>query len=271
MTADEIIDISKIAVKCGVKSVKLTGGEPLLRDDLSEIVSGLAKLHGIEDISMVSNGRLLTFEKAEILKAAGLTRVNISIPSIRDEVYRSVTGAHFADAVEGMDNAIQVGLNPIKVNMVLLKDINEGEMWEAIEFARKKRIYLQFIELEPIGLSEDVYARYHFPLTDIVKELEHHAQHIKIRTHMHSRRIYSLDGVNVEVVKPIENTEFCLHCTRIRLTHDGKLKPCLMRNDNNLDILTPLRKGVPKEELEQLFIKAVELREPYWKGVPNQS
>ncbi len=150
--------------------------------------------------------------------------------------------------------------------MVLLKGVNDKELWTAIEFAQKRGVLLQLIELEPIGLPRESYEKYHFNLDGIIEKLERYAQNVKIRRYMHGRHIYTLDGVDVEVVKPIENTEFCLHCTRIRLTHDGKLKPCLMRNDNIVDILTPLRSGASDDKLNRIFLKALKMREPYWKG-----
>ncbi len=270
MTADEIVRITGIAAGLGVRSVKITGGEPLLREDLLDIVAGLDRLKGVEEISMVSNGRLLTYDKAKALSEAGLSRVNMNMPSIREEVYLRVTGARLKDAVEGIDNAVRAGLNPVKLNMVLLKGVNDGEVWRAVEFAESRGIVLQLIELEPTGLADEAYRRYHLVLDGIVEKLESKARNVRVRSFMQSRRVYSLKGVDVEVVKPIENTEFCLHCTRIRLTHDGKLKTCLMLNDNLVDVLTPLREGASPDELKGLFLKAVDARKPYWKGGPNQ-
>ena len=111
-----------------------------------------------------------------------------------------------------------------------------------------------------------MYNQYHFNIDSIVHDIEAQAKSVRIRKTMQNRKVYSLNGTKIEVVKPIENTEFCLHCTRIRLTHDGKLKPCLMRNDDLIDVLTPLRNGASEEELETLFSESIDLREPYWKG-----
>ncbi|MEM2123182.1 MAG: GTP 3',8-cyclase MoaA [Candidatus Bathyarchaeia archaeon] len=266
MSGGELLQLVEVASELGVRYVKLTGGEPLLRRDLPALISGISDLRGIREISMVSNARLLDYETAKVLKDAGLSRINIGIPSIRDETYYRVTGARLLDAVRGLENAVRVGLNPVKLNMVLLRGINEVEIWDAVRFAQERSVILQLIELEPIGLPDETYRLYHFPLDDIVERLEGLAKSVRVREFMHGRRIYSLDGVEVEVVKPIENTEFCLHCTRLRLTHDGKLKPCLMRNDNLVDVLTPLRMGASKDELKTLFLQAVSARRPYWSG-----
>lgn len=266
MSREELVLLVDVASELGVRYVKLTGGEPLLRGDLPSIISGIADLNGVREVSMVSNGRLLDYETAKVLRDAGLSRINIGIPSVRDETYHRVTGARLRDAVEGLENAVRVGLDPVKLNMVLLRGVNDGEVWDAVEFARERGVSLQLIELEPIGLSDEAYRLYHFPLDDIVARLEGMASSVRVRRFMQGRRIYSLDGVEVEVVKPVENTEFCLYCTRMRLTYDGKLKPCLMRNDNLVDVLTPLRMGASREALRDLFLEAVSARKPYWSG-----
>ncbi|MEM3073035.1 MAG: GTP 3',8-cyclase MoaA [Candidatus Bathyarchaeia archaeon] len=266
MTPDEVKRIVQISCELGVENVKITGGEPLLRRDLEEIVSGLKGLKALREISMVSNGRLLSAERSERLKKAGLNRVNINLPSLNPDTYMKMTGGSLEDALNGVRNAVEAGLTPVKLNMVLMKGLNDGEMWAAVDFAEKAGAVLQLIELEPVGLAPEVFERFHVPLEGFEEALNASAESMRVRKWMQNRKVYSLRGVDVEIVKPIENTEFCAHCTRLRVTCDGKLKPCLMRNDNLVDILTPLRRGASDEELKELFLKAVELREPYWRG-----
>jgi len=266
MTPGEVKRIVQVSTELGVEKVKITGGEPLLRNDLEEIVSGLRSLKALREISMVSNGRLLSAERSERLKKAGLSRVNINLPSLNPDTYMRMTGGSLEDALRGVKNAVEAGLTPVKVNMVLMKGLNDGEVWSAVEFAGKVGVVLQLIELEPVGLAPEVFERFHVSLEGFEEALKASAESVKVRRWMQHRRVYSLHGVDVEVVKPIENTEFCAHCTRLRVTCDGQLKPCLMRNDNLVDVLTPLRRGASDEELRELFLKAVELREPYWKG-----
>ncbi|MFQ5758803.1 MAG: GTP 3',8-cyclase MoaA, partial [Candidatus Bathyarchaeia archaeon] len=152
-------------------------------------------------------------------------------------------------------------------NMVLLRGVNTGEVERMIGFAERTGAILQLIELEPINVSEEYYKKHHFDLDDIEDRLEKKAYEIETRRHMQNRRAYFLPRVKVEVVHPIENTEFCQHCTRLRVTSDGKLKPCLMRNDNLVDILTPMHNGADDKGLTQLFTEAVKRREPYYKPV----
>jgi cyclic pyranopterin phosphate synthase len=176
-----------------------------------------------------------------------------------------VTGASLDEVSAGIDSAIQAGLDPVKINTVVMRGINNSEMTQLIGYAQKLGVTLQLIELEPVDGNMDSYARYHYPLDEIERKIAGIAKSVETRRYMQARRVYTLDGAKVEIVKPIENTAFCMHCTRIRLTSNGMLKPCLMRNDNLVDILTPLRIQAPYDELQRTFSKAIELREPYWK------
>ena len=263
MSAEEIERIVRVAASLGVWGVKLTGGEPLLRNDIIEIVQRISGISGIRDVSITTNGFFLA-QYADQLKEAGLSRVNVSLDTLDPEKFKVITGvsAH-ENVVEGIIKAVKAGLNPVKVNMVLLKGINEDEVEDMINFARENNLILQIIELERAN-EDDFYARYHVDLNHIEEKLRERATKIVVRR-MHHRRKYILDGdVEVEIVRPMHNSEFCLHCNRIRLTSDGKLKPCLFRNDNLVDLLGPMRNGAGDEQLKELFIKAVKARKPFF-------
>jgi len=264
MTTDEIIRIVRTAVKLGVSKVKLTGGEPLMRKDIAEIVKEIASLNGLRDLSMTTNGTMLTF-LAEKLHANGLKRVNISLSSLNAEVYNKITGGKVKDALEGIKAAVEVGLYPVKINMLVLKGINDYAVPEMIDFARQSRTILQLIELEPINISDEYYSIHYKSLDEYEAILKQKAVKIEVRQYMQNRHIYHLPDVTVEIVHPTENSEFCIHCTRLRVTSDGKLKPCLMKNDNLIDILTPLRNGASDKELMELFMLANQKRQPYNK------
>lgn len=265
MTVEEIARMVKVAVEFGVKDVKITGGEPLMRQDITGLVEELRKIASLKEISMVTNAKLLTEELALKLKEAGLSRVNINLPSLNPTVYERITGGRIDGALRGVKAAINAGLTPVKLNMVLLKGLNDSEVDSMMEASRKLGATLQLIELEPINISAGEYRLYHTSLNEVEERLARRAERIEPRPLMHNRKVYTVDGARVEVVKPIENTEFCAHCTRMRLTSDGKLKPCLMREDNLVDALSPLRRGVPDEVLKSLFLKANERREPFYK------
>ena len=266
MTIKEIVRIVRAAIGLGISRVKLTGGEPLYLKDIVDIVAGINKLRSLRDLAMTTNGCFLA-PLAKDLKANGLKRVNVNIPTLNSETYRDLTaGGDLRNVIEGIREAVRVGLFPVKLNMVLLRGVNTGEVERMIGFAERTGAILQLIELEPINVNGEYYGKHHFELDDIEERLEKEAYEIKTRKHMQNRRVYFLPRVKVEVIHPIENTEFCQHCTRLRVTSDGKLKPCLMRNDNLVDVLKPMRDGVNDDELVELFIEAVERREPYYRA-----
>jgi cyclic pyranopterin phosphate synthase len=265
MTVDEIVRIVRIAISLGVSRVKLTGGEPLLRQEIVEIVGGINGLEGLTDLSMTTNGTHLK-GLAKDLKKAGLNRVNISLPTLDPDIYDEVMGGDLQDAIDGVGAAVEAGLHPVKVNMLVLKNVNDSEIDDMIRFAAETGTILQLIELEPINLSKEYYKRYHLDLSEIAQKLEKLASETRVRKYMQKRRIYFLPKTKVEVIRPIENTEFCANCTRMRVTSDGKLKPCLMRKDNLVDILTPMRNGADDKKLTEIFLEAVKKREPYYKA-----
>ncbi len=264
LEASEIERIVAMVADEGVSRVKLTGGEPLLRRDILEVVERISSVPGIEEVSMTTNATLLQ-DVAGDLKEAGLKRVNVSLDTLVPERYREITGFDMLDSVlRGVDEAVRVGLNPVKANMVLLREVNDDEIWDLVRFTRERKAILQVIELVDLG-DDSVFQRFHADVEPLESELQGCMEKVAVRS-MHKRKKYFLpDGSEVEIVKPVHNSDFCSNCTRIRLTSDGKLKPCLMRNDNLVDIAEPLRNGADSKTLRELFLKAVNLREPYYR------
>ncbi|VVB73054.1 FeMo cofactor biosynthesis protein NifB [uncultured archaeon] len=243
--------VAHAAADLGVRSLKITGGEPLLRMDLADLISQMPRNL---DISLTTNGILLA-EQAGSLAKAGLDRVNVSLDSLRPKIYRAITGGKAGDlerVLAGIDAASIAGLGPIKLNVVVLKE-NEAEIPHMIEFCRERGLILQLIELldlQGLGLSGNI--------EEIERRLAARADSVRIRE-MHRRKKYFLDGAEVEVVRPMDNTEFCANCTRLRVTSDGKIKPCLLRSDNLIDIGTCDRGGI-----RELLIEANQRREPFF-------
>ena len=274
MTPEEIERIARIGMSFGIESVKLTGGEPMLRRDILEIVERLGRL-GLRDLSMTTNGFRLA-ELAPDLKRLGLKRVNVSLHSTYPERYARITGldperglARYGLVIEGIREAIRAGLDPVKLNVVMLKGINDDELDRLIEFAgsltRGNNIVVQLIELVGCGVDSEALRAYYSSLSDLEREVSKRALRKTIRK-LHFRTQYLMpNGVWVEFVKPMGNYLFCMNDTRLRITHDGKFKPCLMRSGNEVDFLKAMRAGASDEELKKLLLKAVELREPYWK------
>lgn len=265
MTGEEIVRIAKVAVGLGISRLKLTGGEPLTRSDVVELIKKISLIPHLSDLSMTTNGTLLA-PLAKDLHTNGLRRVNINLPTLNGDVYHKLTEGNVNNALEGVKAAVEAGFCPVKVNMLVLKGVNDCAVPEMIEFARETGTILQLIELEPINVSAAYYSANHKPLDEYEALLKQEAVEVETRQYMQNRRIYRLPDVKVETICPTENTDFCLHCTRLRVTSDGKLKPCLMRNDNLIDILTPLRNGASDEQLMELFELANQKRQPYNKN-----
>lgn len=265
MTPSEIERISRIAKNLGIKKIRLSGGEPLIRGDIVDIIKRISTL-GFQDVSLTTNGTLLK-EYAQKLKDAGLNRVNVSFDTLNSETYRFITKSNYLNQVkEGIKEAVKADLYPVKVNMVIMRDLNHKEIWDMFQFCKETGAILQIIELLKTESCPDTdfFDDYHYDIGIIEGELKEKATDIKTRPFMQDRKKYFLEGSEIEVVRPMDNTEFCKNCTRLRITPDGNLKPCLLRNDNLVDLMEPIRRGDSDEKLEKLFLEAISNREPYY-------
>lgn len=265
MTPYEIERIVTVAKNLGIKKIRLSGGEPLIRGDIIDIIRRISALD-FQDVSITTNGTLLE-EYSEKLKEAGLNRVNISFDTLNPSIYQFITRSNYLQKVKnGIKKAVKVGLYPVKVNMVIMKGLNHEEVWDMFQFCKENGAILQIIELLKTENCPDTefFDDYHYDIGIIEDELREEATDIKTRAFMQDRKKYFVDGGEIEVVRPMDNTEFCLNCTRLRITPEGKLKPCLLRNDNLVDLLEPIRKGYSDEELKNLFLEAIANREPYY-------
>jgi cyclic pyranopterin phosphate synthase len=265
MTPEEIEKIARVAKNIGIKKIRLSGGEPLIREDIIDIISRISALK-FKDVALTTNGTLLE-KYAQSLKDAGLNRVNVSFDTLNPETYLFITKSSYIDQVKkGIKEAALVGLYPVKVNMVVMRDLNHQEIWDMFEFCKENGAVLQLIELLKAESCSDTdfFDDYHYDISIIEEKLMERATEIKTRAFMQDRKKYFLDGGEIEVVRPMDNTEFCKNCTRLRITPDGKLKPCLLRNDNLLDLMEPLQLKYSDKELEKLFLESISNREPYY-------
>lgn len=265
-STQELSRILKVAASCGIRRLKITGGEPLLREDLPAIVRQASA--SLDEVSITTNGTFLS-ELASDLKKAGLSRVNINLPTLDPRRYAKICGADLLeDVTDGIRAAIEHGF-PTKINFVVLKGINEDEVSAIMDFARSTGAVLQLIELQPIPSDGGIFERYHVDLSSMEEELRSMALSVEAtRGGQRNRYVVRHNGgdVKVEVVRPTGNPSFCSLCSKLRMTSDGKLKPCLLRSDNLVDIVNLLRSGATDEELAQRFRLAVANREPYWKA-----
>ncbi len=269
LSADEIERVVSTASRWGVNKIKFTGGEPTLRRDILDIVKRTRK-HITGNISMTTNGIMLP-KLANDLKKAGLDRINISLHSIEKDKFEFITGVDAIEqVVDGIRAAHEAGFAPIKVNFVVLKDLNEDQIPLMIRLSAEENIILQLIEFETTRETEnsEEFRKYHVPLNAIEESVASKAYKVEFNE-LHRRPRYHLEYEGktavVEFVKPMRNSDFCNHCTRIRLTSTGLLKPCLMRNDNLTNLISSIRDGESQEEIDKIFVKAAKAREPYWK------
>jgi len=266
MTVKEIRKLFEIARTVGIKKLKITGGEPLMRRDIVELVHTGAEI--FDEISMATNGTHLA-SLAEDLKAAGLDRINVSLDTLDPKLYKTITGADDMDSViHGIDRALEAGLRPLKINTVMLDGINISHLPRLLDFANSKGAVLQLIELSPVdGNGGDRLRRYFCPLGEIESSFAACATRVEINE-LHDRRRYAVphngSTVSVEIVRSVGREIFCMNCTRIRATSNGMLKPCLMTSDGMIDFLSPLRAGASDSELLALFEEAIRKRRPYW-------
>ncbi len=258
MSVETISNLVNVAARFGVNKVKFSGGEPLVRRDFEDIISSLPPL---KDISVTTNGTLLS-GRAQDLKDAGLDRVNVSLDTLDPDKYQWITNTkptRLDDVLDGIHSAIDADLTPVKLNVVMLRGINDTQLEDMLEFTKEYNgdVILQLIQLMDV---KDV-SQYQVDADAIEQGLAKRADEIRVRQ-MHHRKKYTIDGAEVEFVRPVDNTEFCANCNRLRVTADGNLKPCLLVNDNLVDV-----SNASLEELPDLFKLAVHKRVPYCREV----
>jgi len=259
LTYEEIYTIARVAAELGINKVRLTGGEPLVRLGLAELIQMLAQIEAIDDISLTTNGTLLSRYAAE-LKQAGLQRVNISLDTLKSDRFKLVTRSslNLGDVLEGIKVARSVGLNPVKLNMVVMSGINDDEL---LDFAAKtidEEWHVRFIEFMPIaGVSTT--ASYFVSVSDMRKRLEQLGELEPCLPSVGNGpakyfRFPDARGT-VGFITPVSE-HFCFHCNRLRLTADGRLRPCLLADDE-VDLKQPLRSDISSAGLKQLIEAAV--------------
>ncbi len=230
LSFEEIRRVVGIFVQLGVDKVRLTGGEPLLRQDIEKLVAGVASIEGISDLAMTTNGFLFG-EKARALREAGLKRVSFSLDSLDADNFKKITGRDgLKEVLAGIELAQEIGFAPVKVNAVVIRGINDHEIESLAEFAREKNISFRFIEFMPLDSSHawqkelvvsgaEILARLQkrFPLRQVIS---------KNKSETAKRWSFEDGRGEIGIIAPVSEP-FCGHCNRIRLTCDGKIRTCL--------------------------------------------
>lgn len=252
--------IAKTLSRFGVRYYKLTGGEPLLRDDIHEIVRLIRKY--ASEVSLVTNGSLLA-SKAESLARSGLDRLNVSLHSLKEDVYEQITGGSrfLSRVLEGIDEALRHGLK-VKLNFLLLRS-NIAEFPQIVDFASSRRLDINVIELEPVGVPVEIFKREHVSIAEVLDYLEKTSIR-KYDRNFQNRPTYVLPGGSkVEVIVGFQNKFLCSACTRMRLTHDGYFKTCLYVDEPQVSIVDAVKRR-SEEELIRLFKEAIYMRKPFF-------
>lgn len=257
LTQEEILNVIKAASKLGITKIRLTGGEPLVKKNIVDIVRDIKKIDGIDEICMTTNGVLLD-KYAEDLKKAGLDRINISLDTLDKDKFKYITRiGELNTTLKSLDKAIEVGFKKIKINVVLIGGFNDDEIIDFTKLTFDKPIDVRFIELMPMydsgDFRENAYISYNDALDKIKKYYEGKKDIIKVDSEKGTvAKLYHIDGAlgNIGFISPV-NDHFCAECNRIRLTADGKVKPCL---HSNQEIIV---KGLKEDEIVKRIKEAI--------------
>jgi len=258
---EELLRISRIAIKLGINKVRLTGGEPLVRKGIQDFIPMLTSLKGLDDVSLTTNGVLLK-DNLETLKAAGVKRINVSLDSLKRLNFKLITRFdYFNEVWEGIEKARNMGFHPIKINIVIMKGINDNEVLDFARLAIEQPYHIRFIECMPIGLQTNSMA--FVSNSQIEKDIvDRFGTLIPVNHEKNDGPAtrFRFDGGKGEIgfINAISDP-FCKDCNRLRLTANGAILPCLLSN-TEVDIKDPLRRGCLDEELIKVFLKAVDLK-----------
>ncbi len=263
LSFEEITKFVRAIIPLGIKKVRLTGGEPLLRRDLERLIKMLSELP-IEDLSLTTNGFLLK-EKAKVLKLAGLRRITVSLPSLKDEVFSKLVGRNVkvSHILEGIEEALRVGLKPVKVNVCVVRGLNDGEIVDIAKFFKGMGVVVRFIEFMDVGNLNGWSLDRVFSVKEMLQLLKEHFElepmEKSYRGEVAERYRYVDDGVEVGFISSITQP-FCGDCNRLRLTADGKVLTCLFAQDG-YDVKSLIRSGATEEEIREFILHIWSQRE----------
>ncbi|MBP2001852.1 cyclic pyranopterin phosphate synthase [Paenibacillus shirakamiensis] len=259
MSYEEIAEVVRALAPMGLSKVRITGGEPLVRKDLEQLIQMLSEIEGIEDISMTTNGMMLP-QKAHLLKKAGLNRINISLDSLQADRFATITrGGDVHKVLEGIQAAHEAGLDPIKLNVVLMKGMNEDEIRDFIALTLDRPIHVRFIEYMPIGSASDNWRATYLPLEAVTAVCQENGWQTE-EAHLpkgngpsQNRRVQGAVGT-YGLIHPVSE-HFCDNCNRLRLTADGHIKSCLYWSEE-VSVRELTGKHQP-EAIQQLFLRSL--------------
>ena len=260
LTDDEIVRVIDAFSSLGVARVRLTGGEPLVRKGVAELAQRLTALPGLEDLSLSTNAVLLA-RQADALKQAGISRINVSLDSLKPERFREITGSDLQPVLDGLIAARQAGFAPIKINMVAMRGINDDEFEDMVEFCLQHDFTLRFIETMPMGSAGSQASEHYLDLQQVRKQLGKIYDLIPgVMPGGGPARYVQVKDTELRIgfITPISQ-HFCETCNRVRLSVDGTLYLCLGQ-ENRVELRPLLRDGISDEALRQVLIEAIALK-----------
>ncbi|MBI3186453.1 MAG: GTP 3',8-cyclase MoaA [Gammaproteobacteria bacterium] len=260
LTFEEIERVMAAFARLGTRRIRLTGGEPLVRKDLPQLAQRLSALPGIEDLSLSTNATRMDKHAAD-LHAAGISRLNISLDSLHADTFKQITGGKLEKVLNGIMAAKAAGFRPIKINMVLMKGVNDHEVEDMVNFCIQHSLTLRFIETMPVGDSGRAATEHYIDLGDIRKKLEQRFELIPgVMPGGGPARYLKVAGTNINIgfITPISQ-HFCATCNRVRLSVDGTLYTCLGQ-EHHMALRPLLRAGIDDKELELAIINAIHLK-----------
>lgn len=263
LSAEEILRVIRVAAEQGFKKFRLTGGEPLVRADILEIVRAMKKISGVETIGLSTNGTKLE-KLAKPLRDAGIRSVNVSLDALDAAIYRRVTGGDVNAVLAGIRAAIAAGFERVKLNCVLMRGVNEAEIWPLVLFAAEHGLPLRFIELMPLTRTDVLTEKNFFPVGAAMQLLAQRDELIpQLETQLgHGPAKYfrlKQTGALVGFIAALTNLHFCENCNKMRLTADGKIRPCL-GDHGEIDLRETLRTTTDDAALKKLFSEALRLK-----------
>jgi cyclic pyranopterin phosphate synthase len=248
----------RIAVQLGVDKIRLTGGEPLVRKGFSQFLPLLTALEGLRDVSLTTNGVLLP-ENLDKLKTAGIRRINVSLDSLQADKYERITGFRRLEQVlAGLKQATQMGFHPVKINMVVIKGVNDDEILDLAELSLHHPYHIRFIEYMPLGTDQADPGLNYVPSAHVKMKLARLGKLIPVEREdgdgPAERFRFPHACGEIGFIGALSHL-FCDRCNRIRLTASGRLRPCLL-SDHELDLKDPLRSGASDLELARVFLES---------------
>ncbi|HTX21724.1 MAG TPA: GTP 3',8-cyclase MoaA [Candidatus Aquilonibacter sp.] len=263
LTADEIVRVACVAAGLGFRKFRLTGGEPLVRGDVPEIVRAMTKIPGVECVNLSTNGMKLA-TLAQPLRDAGLRAVNVSLDALDPEIYHHITGGKVEKVLAGIRAAVAAGFERVKLNCVLMRGVNEHELWPLVLFAAEHGLPLRLIELMPVTTTEVLTEKNFLPCGEAMQMLAQKDELVPQPDYKlgHGPAKYYLlkqTGALVGFIGALTNQHFCDSCNKMRLTADGRIRPCL-GNHVEVDLRSALRHGADDGTLKELLETALRLK-----------